>query len=41
MNNVFAQPEKATYKTVANEFENNYNQGNFENINEHSKELIN
>ena len=32
ISNVFAQTEKATYKTVAEEFENNYNQENFENI---------
>lgn len=32
ISNVFAQTEKATYKTVADEFENNYNQENFENI---------
>jgi len=32
MSNVFAQTEIATYQTVADEFENNYNQENFENI---------
>ena len=30
--NLFAQTEKATYKTVVDEFENNYNQGKFETI---------
>lgn len=32
ISNVFAQTEKDAYKTVADEFENNYNKGNFENI---------
>ena len=40
MSNVFAQTEKATYKTVADEFENNFNQGNFENIGANSRKFI-